>query len=38
MAALSDNLTLRRYKHTNKASTEDMGDGITLTLMPMGNL
>jgi formylglycine-generating enzyme required for sulfatase activity len=28
-----DNLTLYRYKRTNKGYTEDLGDGVTLTLM-----
>ncbi len=33
MAALTDNLTLYRYKRTNKAYVEDLGDGISLMLM-----
>jgi len=31
--ALSNNLTLYRYKRTNKSYTEDLGDGVMLTLM-----
>ena len=33
MAAPSSNLTLHRYKCTNQGYTEDLGDGVTLTLM-----
>lgn len=33
MAAPPDDLTLYRYKRTNKAYTEDLGDEVTLTLM-----
>jgi formylglycine-generating enzyme required for sulfatase activity len=33
MATSPDNLTLYRYKRTNKGYTEDLGDGDTLTLM-----
>jgi formylglycine-generating enzyme required for sulfatase activity len=33
MAAPPDNLTLHRYKRTNKAYTENLGDGVSLTLM-----
>lgn len=33
MATPTDNLTLHRYKCTNKGYTEDLGDGVTLTLM-----
>lgn len=33
MATSPDNLTLYRYKRTNKGYTEDLGDGATLTLM-----
>ncbi len=31
--ALPNNLTLWRYRRTNKSYTEDLGDGVTLTLM-----
>jgi formylglycine-generating enzyme required for sulfatase activity len=30
---LPNNLNLHRYKRTNKGYTEDLGDGVTLTLM-----
>ena len=33
MATSPDNLTLYRYKRTNKSYTEDLGEGISLTLM-----
>jgi formylglycine-generating enzyme required for sulfatase activity len=33
MAAPPDSLTLYRYKCTNKAYVEDLGDGVSLTLM-----
>lgn len=33
MAASPNNLTLHRYKRTNKAYVEDLGDGVSLTLM-----
>lgn len=33
MATPADNLTLHRYKCTNKGYTEDLGEGVTLTLM-----
>ena len=33
MAAPTDNLTLHRYKRTNKAYTEALGDGVSLMLM-----
>ncbi len=33
MATSLDNLTLRLYKRTNKAYAEDLGNGISLTLM-----
>jgi formylglycine-generating enzyme required for sulfatase activity len=33
MAASPDNLTLHRYKRTNKAYVEDLGNGVLLTLM-----
>jgi formylglycine-generating enzyme required for sulfatase activity len=33
MAAPANNLTLHRYKCTNKGYTEDLGDGVPLTLM-----
>jgi formylglycine-generating enzyme required for sulfatase activity len=33
MATSLDNLTLHRYKCTNKGYTEDLGDGVALTLM-----
>lgn len=33
MATPADNLTLHRYKCTNKGYTEDLGVGVTLTLM-----
>ena len=33
MAAVSENLTLHRYKRTNKGYIEDLGDGVSLTLM-----
>jgi len=33
MAASPDSLTLYRYKRTNKAYVEDLGDGVSLTLM-----
>ena len=33
MATSTDNLTLHRYKCTNKGCTEDLGDGVMLTLM-----
>lgn len=33
MATSPDNLTLYRYKRTNKGYTEDLGDGVSLTLM-----
>ena len=33
MATSLDNLTLHRYKRTNKGYTEDLGEGVSLTLM-----
>ena len=33
MATSLDNLTLHRYKRTNKAYVEDLGNGVSLTLM-----
>jgi formylglycine-generating enzyme required for sulfatase activity len=33
MATSPDNLTLYRYKRTNKGYTEDLGEGVSLTLM-----
>ncbi len=33
MVTTSRNLTLHRYKRTNKSYTEDLGDGVKLTLM-----
>jgi formylglycine-generating enzyme required for sulfatase activity len=33
MATPADDLTLHRYKCTNKGYTEDLSDGVTLTLM-----
>jgi formylglycine-generating enzyme required for sulfatase activity len=33
MAAPPDDLTFHRYKHTNKAYTDDLGNGVILTLM-----
>ncbi|MFM7888601.1 MAG: formylglycine-generating enzyme family protein, partial [Pseudanabaena sp.] len=32
-STLPQNLTLHRYRRTNKSYTEDLGDGVTLTLM-----
>jgi formylglycine-generating enzyme required for sulfatase activity len=34
-APLANNLTLYRYKRTNKSYTEDLGNGVALTLMLM---
>jgi formylglycine-generating enzyme required for sulfatase activity len=33
VAAVSENLTLHRYKRTNKGYIENLGDGVSLTMM-----
>jgi formylglycine-generating enzyme required for sulfatase activity len=33
MATSPDSLTIYRYKRTNKGYTEDLGEGVSLTLM-----